>query len=271
MRPTTQLSRSIAAPRPVLPILRRVKDGIEPQTIEGLVSTSYKFPNLRVETVMTNTHVPLGPWRAPGHCQNVYFMESFIDELAHGLGEDPYKFRRALLAHRADFVHVLDTLAEKGDWGKPMAAGKGRGIAVHECYGSIVGTIAEVAVNPEGEFKVERVVIAADCGHTVNPRTVEMQLEGSMIYGLSAALFGEITVKNGSVEQGNFDTYPVVRLKDAPKTEVHLALTGGKKWGGIGEPATAVIPAAVTNAIFAATGKRIRSLPIKGQKLSGAA
>ena len=249
----------------------RVKDGIEPQTIEGLVSTSYKFPNLRVETVMTNTHVPLGPWRAPGHCQNAYFMESFIDELAHGLGEDPYKFRRALLAHRADFVHVLDTLAEKGDWGKPMAAGKGRGIAVHECYGSIVGTIAEVAVNPEGEFKVERVVIAADCGHTVNPRTVEMQLEGSMIYGLSAALFGEITVKNGSVEQGNFDTYPVVRLKDAPKTEVHLALTGGKKWGGIGEPATAVIPAAVTNAIFAATGKRIRSLPIKGQKLSGAA
>ena len=249
----------------------RVKNGIEPQTIEGLVSTSYKFPNLRVETVMTNTHVPLGPWRAPGHCQNAYFMESFIDELAHALGEDAYKFRRALLAHRADFVHVLDTLAEKGDWGKPLPAGKGRGIAVHECYGSIVGMIAEVAIGPDGELKVERVVIAADCGHTVNPRTVEMQLEGSMIYGLSAVLFGEITVKNGSVEQGNFDTYPVVRLKDAPKTEVHLALTGGKKWGGIGEPATAVIPAAVTNAIFAATGKRIRSLPIKGQKLSGAA
>jgi isoquinoline 1-oxidoreductase beta subunit len=249
----------------------RVKDGIEPQTIEGLATTSYKFPNLRVETVMTNTHVPLGPWRAPGHCQNAYFMESFIDELAHGLGEDAYKFRRKLLAHRADFVHVLDTLAEKGDWGKPMPAGKGRGMAVHECYGSIVGMIAEVAIGPEGELKVERVVIAADCGHTVNPRTVEMQLEGSMIYGLSAVLFGEITVKNGSVEQGNFDTYPVVRLKDAPKTEVHLALTGGKKWGGIGEPATAVIPAAVTNAVFAATGKRIRSLPIKGQKLSGAA
>jgi isoquinoline 1-oxidoreductase beta subunit len=166
---------------------------------------------------------------------------------------------------------VLDTLAEKGDWGKPMPAGKGRGLAIHESYDSIVGMIAEVAVSPKSELKVERVVIAADCGHTVNPRTVAMQLEGGMIYGLSAVLFSEITIRNGSVEQGNFDTYPVVRLKDAPKTEVHLALTGGAKWGGVGEPGAAIIPAAVTNAIFAAIGKRIRSLPIKNQNLSGAA
>ena len=247
-----------------------VKNGLDSQTTEGLVSTSYKIPNLRITSILKNTHVPYGPWRAPGHCQNAFFIESFVDEMAQAAGQDPYKFRRALLAHRADFVHVLDTLAEKGDWGKPLPAGKGRGIAIHESYNSIVGMIAEVAV-ANGELKVERVVIACDCGHTVNPRTVEMQLEGGMIYGLSAALFGEITVKNGRVEQGNFDTYPVVRLKDAPKTEVHLALTGGKKWGGVGEPGAAIIPAAVANAIFAATGKRLRSLPIKGQNLSGAA
>jgi isoquinoline 1-oxidoreductase subunit beta len=247
-----------------------VQNGLDPQTVQGLSTTPYKFPNLRVESVLTNTHVPLGPWRAPGHCQNAFFMESFIDELAHATGQDPITFRRALLTHRPDFLYVLDTLAEKGDWGKPMPAGKGRGMAIHESYDSIVGMIAEVTVSG-GEVKVDRVVIAADTGHVVNPRTVEMQLEGGMIYGLSAVLFGEITVKDGRVEQGNFDTYPVVHLKEAPKTEVHLALTGGKKWGGIGEPGAAIIPAAVTNAIFAATGKRIRSLPIRGQNLSGAA
>jgi isoquinoline 1-oxidoreductase subunit beta len=238
--------------------------------VQGLSTTPYKFPNLRVESVLTNTHVPLGPWRAPGHCQNAFFMESFMDELAHATGQDPFKFRRVLLAHRPDFLHVLDTLEQKGDWGKPMPAGKGRGMAIHESYDSIVGMIAEVTVTG-GDIKVDRVVIAADTGHVVNPRTVEMQLEGGMIYGLSAVLYGEITVKDGRVEQGNFDTYPVVHLKEAPKTEVYLALTGGKKWGGIGEPGAAIIPAAVTNAIFAATGKRIRSLPIKGQNLSGAA
>jgi isoquinoline 1-oxidoreductase subunit beta len=247
-----------------------VRDGLDPQTMQGLINTAYKLPNFRIVSILKNTHVPLGPWRAPGHSQNVFFMESFVDEMAHAAGKDPVAFRRELLAHRPDFQQVIDLLVEKGDWGKPMPAGKGRGVAVHESYDSIVGMIAEVAVT-NGEVKVERVVIACDCGVVVNPRGVENQLEGGMIYGLSAALFGEITVKDGRVEQGNFDTYPVVRLKDAPKTEVYISPTPGKRWGGIGEPGATMIQPAVTNAIFAATGKRLRSLPIRGQNLSGAA
>jgi isoquinoline 1-oxidoreductase beta subunit len=249
---------------------QNARNGLDPQTTQGLHNTAYKLPNLRVTSILKNTHVPLGPWRAPGHCQNVFFMESFIDEMAHAAGKDPVALRRELLAHRADFQQVLNVLVEKGDWGKPMPAGKGRGIAIHESYDSIVGMIAEVAV-ANGEVKVERVVITCDCGVVVNPRGVETQLEGGMIYGLSAALFGEITIKNGRVVEGNFDTYPVVRLKDAPKTEVYLTPTPGKKWGGVGEPGATMIQPAVTNAIFAATGKRLRSLPIRGQNLSGAA
>jgi isoquinoline 1-oxidoreductase subunit beta len=247
-----------------------VRNGLDPQTTQGLINTAYKLPNYRVVSILKNTHVPLGPWRAPGHSQNVFFMESFIDEMAHASGKDPVALRRELLAHRPDFQQVLDLLVEKGDWGKPMPRGKGRGVAVHESYDSIVGMTAEVAVT-NGEVKVERVVIVCDCGVVVNPRGVETQLEGGMIYGLSAALFGEITVKNGRVEQGNFDTYPVVRYKDAPKTEVYISPTPGKRWGGVGEPGATMIQPAVTNAIFAATGKRLRSLPIAGQDLSGGA
>jgi isoquinoline 1-oxidoreductase beta subunit len=247
-----------------------VRNGLDAQTTQGLINTAYRLPNYRVTSILKNTHVPLGPWRAPGHSQNVFFMESFIDEMAHATGKDPVTLRRELLAHRSDFQQVLDVLVEKGDWGKPMPRGKGRGVAIHESYDSIVGMIAEVAV-ANGELKIERVVIACDCGVVVNPRGVETQLEGGMIYGLSAALFGEITVKNGRVEQGNFDTYPVVRFKEAPKTEVYITPTPGKKWGGVGEPGATMIQPAVTNAIFAATGKRLRALPIRGQDLSGAA
>jgi isoquinoline 1-oxidoreductase subunit beta len=249
---------------------QNARNGLDPQTTQGLHNTAYKLPNLRVTSILKNTHVPLGPWRAPGHSQNVFFVESFIDEMALAAGKDPVAFRRELLTHRPDFQRVLDVLVDKGDWGKPMPAGKGRGVAIHDSYDSVVGMIAEVTV-ANGEVKVDRVVIACDCGVVVNPRGVETQLEGGMIYGLSAALFGEITIKNGRVEQGNFDTYPVVRFKDAPKTEVYLTPTLGRKWGGVGEPAATMIQPAVTNAIFAATGKRLRTLPIRGQNLSGAA
>ena len=224
---------------------------------------------MRVGAVLKNTHVPVMFWRSVGSSQNAFFMESYIDELAHAAGQDPYKFRRALLGHRADFLGVLDTLAEKGDWGKPLGVGRGRGIAIHECYNTIIGQVAEVTVSQKGEVRVDRVVAAVDCGHVVNPSIVEAQIQGGIIYGLSAALYGEITIKQGRVEQANFDEYQVVRLADTPKIEVYLALSGGKKWGGIGEPGTAATAPAVANAVFAATGTRVRSMPLKNIKLPG--
>ena len=245
--------------------------GIEPQAIEGIANTNYKIPNVRVGVMLKNTHVPVGFWRSVGSSQNAFFMESYIDELAYAAGEDPYKFRRKLLAHRADFLGVLDKLAEKGDWDKPLERGRGRGIAVHECYNTIIGQVAEVTVSKKGEVRVDRVVAAVDSGHVVNPGIVEAQIQGGVIYGLSAALYGDLTIKDGRVEQSNFDSYPVVTLADTPKIEVYLALSGGKKWGGIGEPGTAATAPAVANAVFAATGVRARSLPLKNVKLSGPA
>ena len=152
-----------------------------------------------------------------------------------------------------------------------MPAGKGRGIAIHESFGTIVGEVAEVAVDGDGGVRVERVVAAVDCGHVVNPQTAVMQIESGVIYGLTAALYGEITIRDGRVEQGNFDDYQMVRLVDLPRIETHLALTGGSKWGGIGEPGTPPIAPAVCNAIFAVTGRRIRRLPIKNEELTSRA
>jgi isoquinoline 1-oxidoreductase beta subunit len=245
----------------------KVENGLENQAIEGLANMPYRTANLKVDCILKNTHVPVMFWRSVGSSQNAFALESFIDEMAFQAGIDPYLYRRDLLAGHEDFTHVLDTLAEKGDWHKPLGAGKGRGIAIHESFGTIVGEIAEVAVSKSGEIHVERVVCVVDCGHVVNPTTVAMQIESGVIYGLTAALYGEITIRNGRVEQGNFNDYEMVRMSEAPQIETHLALSGGSKWGGIGEPGTPPIAPAVTNAIFAATGKRIRSLPIKNTKL----
>jgi len=244
-------------------------NGLENQAIEGIANTNYKIPNIRVGCMLKNTHVPVMFWRSVGSSQNAFFMESYVDELAHAGGHDAYKFRRALLAHRPDFLGVLDKIAEKSDWGKPMEPGRGRGIAIHECYDTIIGQVAEVTVSKKGEVKVDRVVAAVDCGHVVNPGIVEAQIQGGVIYGLSAALYGEITIKNGQVEQNNFDSYEVVRLADTPKIEVYLALSGGMKWGGIGEPGTAATAPSIANAVFAATGIRVRSMPLKNAKLAG--
>ena len=242
--------------------------GVEPMAVEGLVNLPYAVPNLKVEAVLKDTHVPTMFWRSVGSSQNAFAVESFIDELAHASGEDPYQFRRKLLAGKDDFLKVLDTLAEKSNWHEKLPPGKGRGIAIHESFGTIVGQVAEVSVDAKGKVRCERVVVAVDCGHVVNPRNVEMQMESGVIYGLTAALYDEITVKDGAIEQGNFDSYQMVKLADAPKIETYLALSGGTKWGGIGEPGTPPIAPAVANAIFAATGKRVRSLPFSKADLS---
>jgi isoquinoline 1-oxidoreductase subunit beta len=244
-----------------------VKNGVERMAVEGLANCPYSADALHVGVNLKNTHVPVMFWRSVGSSQNAFAVESFIDEVAYATKRDPLEYRRALLQGRPDFLAVLDKLADKGDWGKPTRKEVGRGVAIHEAFGTIVGEIAEVAVSDRGEVKVERVVACVDCGHLVNPLTAAMQIESAVLYGLTAALFGEITIKQGRVEQGNFDSYPIARMADAPVIETHFALSGGDKWGGLGEPGTPPIAPAVANAIFAATGKRIRSLPLKNAAL----
>jgi isoquinoline 1-oxidoreductase beta subunit len=243
-------------------------DKVEPQAVAGLADNAYKVPNTRVEAVIKNTHLPVWFWRAPGVNQHIFAIESFLDEMAAANGLDPYQMRRKLLAGKADWLKVLDTAAEKSGWGKPLPQGSGRGIAICEDTNSLCAQVAEVTVKPNGEMKVDRVTVALDTRYMVNPLTIAEQAEGGVIYGLSAALYGKITIKNGIPVQGNFDTYRMVRLAQAPKIDVHLVPSGGKVWGGAGEPATPPIAAAVANAIFAATGKRIRTLPVIDNDLS---
>jgi isoquinoline 1-oxidoreductase beta subunit len=249
----------------------KVEDGVERMAVEGLKNCPYGVPNMRVDCVLKNTHVPVMFWRSVGSSQNAFAVESFVDEMALAAGQDPFAFRRRLLADKPDFLHVLEVLEAKSGWGRPLPTGWGRGLAIHEAFGTIVGEVVEASVSAKGEVRVHRVVAAVDCGHVVNPRTVEMQIESGVIYGLTAALSGEITIKDGRVEQGNFDSYEMVRMADAPRIETHLALTGGGKWGGIGEPGTPPIAPALANAIFDATGTRVRALPIKHARLVGRA
>ena len=246
---------------------RPVQNNLEGQAIDGIVNSPYKIPNFYVGGVMKNTHLPVSFWRSVGGSQNCFFYESFIDELAHAAGKDAYQFRRAML-DRVDFVGVIEKLHEKSNWDQKLPKGRGRGIAVAENHGSVVGTVAEVTVSDGDKIRVDRFIVAVDCYHVVNPKIIESQMESGAMFGLTAALYGEMTVKQGEVEELNFDKYRIVRMAEAPKVEVYLVPSGGKKWGGIGECGTATIAPAVTNAIFAATGKRVRQLPLKNVKLS---
>ena len=246
-------------------------NGLDFVSIQGLATNGYNIPNMLIESIVQDTHLPVWWWRAPGQNQNVFAIEGFIDEIASAGGIDPLEMRRKLLQGKADWLAVLNTAAEMSDWGKPLPKGSGRGIAIGNDTDSLCAQVAEVTVSAKGEVKVNRVSVALDTRYQVNPLTIAEQAEGSVIFNLTAALYGKIEIKNGVPVQGNFDTYRMVRLAQAPKIDVKLLASGGEKWGGAGEPACGPIAGAVANAIFAATGKRIRSLPIMDQDLSGSA
>jgi isoquinoline 1-oxidoreductase beta subunit len=218
---------------------------------------------------MRNPHVPPGFWRGVNLNHNALYLECFIDELAHSAGQDALAFRRKLMANHPKHLAVLNAAADKGDWGKPAPKGVFRGLAQTMGFGSYVAACAEVSVSDDGVIKVHRIVAATDPGHVVNPQQIEAQVEGSFAYGLSAALYGECTVKDGRIEQDNFSTYPPIKMNEMPKVET-IAMPSGGFWGGVGEPTIAVAAPAVLNAIFAATGKRIRELPVKNHSLKKA-
>ncbi|WP_340149638.1 xanthine dehydrogenase family protein molybdopterin-binding subunit [uncultured Sneathiella sp.] len=230
-------------------------------TAEGAADLPYEFPNLRVDHVPVELLVPVGFWRSVGHSYNAFFTESFMDEMAHAAGQDPVAFRFAHLTTHPDFSTVLKKLVQVSAWDAPLAAGRGRGVALHESYGSIVGQVVEVTVGADKALTVDKVFCVVDCGTVVNPDTVTAQMEGGIIFGLTAALYGEIEIENGVVINGNFPDYEMVRLANCPDIEVHLA-PSRRRMGGIGEPGTPPIAPALANAIFAATGERVRELPL---------
>jgi isoquinoline 1-oxidoreductase beta subunit len=241
-------------------------NGVDAFAVEGVADHPYDIEHQRIGYGRKEPGPQVWFWRSVGHSQNSFFSESFIDELAAAAKADPYEFRRAMLGKSPRHKGVLELAAQKAGWGSPLPAGRARGIAVVSSFGSYVAEVAEVSVGADGMPKVHRVVAAVDCGMTVNPLTIERQIESAIVYGLSAALYGKITHKDGIVEQGNFNTYPVLRLPEMPKVEVHI-VASTEAPGGIGEPGTPPLAPAVTNAIFALTGKRIRALPIDPAQL----
>jgi len=238
-----------------------MKTDLDPTQVEGAADSPYEIPNVLVDYHMAPAGVPVLWWRSVGHSFTAFAKEGFIDELAHAAGVDPYRYRRRLLAKHPRQQAVLDMAAEKSGWGKPSEPGRYRGIAIHESFGSIVAQVAEVSVSQAGRVRVHRVVCAIDCGRIVNPDTIAAQMESGIVFGLSAALYGEIIFKNGRVEQSNFLDYPILRIEEMPVVETHV-VPNQEEPGGVGEPGVPPIAPAVVNAIFAATGKRIRQIPI---------
>jgi isoquinoline 1-oxidoreductase subunit beta len=245
-----------------------VKNGLDSSSVEGAADLPYAIPNLFVDYLMTEAGVPVGFWRSVGCSQNGYITECFIDELAKAGGKDPVEFRRKLLAKAPRHLGAVELAASKAGWGTPLPAGRTRGIAVVESFASYVAEVAEVSINRSSrEVRVHRVVCAVDCGRHVNPDTIAAQMEGGIAYGLTAALKGNITINKGRVEQTNFQDYEMLRMNEMPQVEVHI-VPSKEAPGGAGEPGTPPIAPAVCNAIFAATGKPIRRLPIRAEDLA---
>ena len=238
------------------------KEGLDPDSIEGATKLAYALPNMHVEYLRVEPPaIPTAFWRSVGPSHTVFVTESFIDELAAAAKQDPVAYRRALLDQSPRAKAVLDLAAKKADWGESLPARSGRGVSLQQVFGTYMAQVAEVEVGKSGEVRVRRVVCAVDCGSVVNPDTVQAQIQGAIIFGITAALYGEITLKNGRVEQTNFDSYQMLRMNEAPAIDVYI-VQSSEAPGGMGEPGTSAIVPAIANAIFAATGKRLRKMPI---------
>ena len=261
----------VSAPSLFSQLLRMpLQNGVDQQAVACFNDHPYAIPHTLVDFAMRSTHVPVGFWRTVGHSQNPFVRECFLDELAHAAKQDPLAYRLALLPDNEKANRdkgILQAVAKAADWGKPLPNGVHRGIASVDGYGSWTACVCEVSVNARGEVKIHRIVIGIDPGYAVNPDNIQAQLQGSVVHGLTAIFWGEMTVKDGRVEQSNFHDYRMMRMNEMPKVETVIAPSGGF-WGGVGEPAQAPLAPALGNALFAATGKRIRSLPLKNHGLT---
>src|SRR5882672_1280837 len=247
---------------------QEIKDGIDRHALGGIIDSPYAVPNFRIEFALRNSHVPVGFMRTVFHSQNPFMRECFVDELARAAGKDPVEFRRALLGGSPRDLAVLDAAAKASGWGAPLPEGVHRGIALQDSHGSYAAAVFEVQVSPAGEIDIRRVVVAVDPGYVVNPDSAEAQVQSCVAYGLTSALWGEITLKDGRVEQSNFDNYRIMRIAEMPRRIDAVLVPSGGFWGGMGETPLAPLAPALCNAVFAATGKRVRALPLKSQGFS---
>jgi isoquinoline 1-oxidoreductase beta subunit len=243
-------------------------NGVDFIALDGVANLPYDIPNVKVEYVEGDPGIPFGFWRSVGASFQGFAVEAFVDELAATAKKDPYQFRRDLLGKHPRHLAVLNLAAEKAGWSTPVPRGRGRGIALMECFGSILAQVSEVSVDQNGAVKVHKVVCSVDCGWAINPDTIKAQMEGGIIYGLTAALKGEITIDKGRVVQRHFGDYQMMRVNEMPEIEVHIVASSAEP-GGIGEPSTALAAGSLVNAIYSATGKRIYSLPIRPAMLRG--